>query len=86
MSLAMPLVCANPLCGDVAFKPIHCATQKVAIDAVEGPPVYSHHVTYRCSSCGHTWATQGYSSERVAVPEAGTAFVVDSPRFTSRGW
>ena len=61
--MALPTNCANPLCREVAIKPIHCSSRKVAIDAVDGPPVFAHHVVYRCAQCGNTWAVHGYSSE-----------------------
>ena len=73
MPMAVPTKCASPACRESTIKPIHCSTQKVAIDAVDGPAVFAHLVTYRCGRCGHTWAVQGYSSDvsRWPVSESG---------------
>lgn len=71
MSVLVPTNCANPQCREPSVKPIHCASQEVAIDAIDGPSVFSHFITYRCSECGHTWAAQGYSAEEHVWPARG---------------
>ena len=63
MPIMTPTNCANPDCGGPAIRSIHHSAQAIAIDAVDGPPVFAHHMTYRCSQCGHTWAIQGYSAD-----------------------
>lgn len=64
----MPTNCANPECREPSIKPIHSSSRMVAIAAVDGPPVFSHFITYRCSQCGHTWAAQSYSAEEIVWP------------------
>lgn len=68
MPSRMPSRCANAACREPSIRLIHHASRKVAIDAVEGAPVVSHHLTYRCSSCGHTWAVTDYRSEETPPP------------------
>jgi hypothetical protein len=63
MSISVPMTCANAECREPTVRLIHCSSQKVAIDAVDGAPVFSHFITYRCPRCGHTWAEQRYSSQ-----------------------
>ncbi|MEO5988555.1 MAG: hypothetical protein ABIU54_12200, partial [Candidatus Eisenbacteria bacterium] len=63
MSISVPTNCTSPECREPAIRPIHRSSRKVEIDAVDGPPVYALHVTYRCTLCGHTWAVQGYTAE-----------------------
>ena len=59
MSIALPKCCSNPLCRGRDFKAIHRFARAVAINAVNGPSVFAHHITYRCDECGQTWAVQG---------------------------
>jgi len=86
MSMAVPTNCANPECREPAIKPIHRSSQSVAIDAVDGAPVFAHYVTYRCSQCGHTWAVQGYSLENTAWQSNGDGAAARDDTKSSRGW
>ncbi len=61
MSIPVPTSCSNKECGAPSIKLIHHSWQKVAIDAVDGAPVFAHLVTYRCSQCGNTWGLRGYA-------------------------
>jgi predicted RNA-binding Zn-ribbon protein involved in translation (DUF1610 family) len=82
MSLSIPTQCTNPECGQSAIRQIHSASESVAIDAFDGPPVFAQHVTYRCSQCGHTWAVRGYTSDHGSPPADGE--VVRRPLTNSR--
>jgi hypothetical protein len=86
MSDLSPTHCANPECREPTIKPIHRSSRKVAIDAVDGPPVYSQHITYRCVQCGHTWAVQGYSAEDFSAPARSDDGMAKENRTSSRGW
>ena len=86
MALSTPSKCTNPRCLDTAIKPIHHFSQSVAIDAVDGPPVFSHHVTYRCQQCGHTWAVQGYTSQRYLDITRSYQAVDSTSKSASRAW
>ena len=78
--------CTNQACGATSVTPIHRSQQKVAIDATDGAQTYSLHVTYRCSECGHTWATWGFASE-TAIEQAGAGGqAAPSKGETPRGW
>jgi hypothetical protein len=68
MSIPVPVACTNPECQEPSVRLIHCSSQKIAIDAVDGAPVFSHFITYRCPRCGHTWAEQRYSSQADVRP------------------
>ena len=86
MSVPMPASCPNRDCRHAEIKPIHCISQKVAIDDIEVRPVYSHLVTYRCLNCGHTWAVQGYSCEEFSKHTQREDFAVSGILTASRGW
>jgi hypothetical protein len=84
MSVSVPVCCTNRECREPTVRAIHCSSQKVAIDAVDGPPVYSHFITYRCSRCGHTWAAQTYSSHADPWPAKGQGVTTTESETTSR--
>lgn len=85
MSICVPTKCANPECRKPTIKPIHRSSRPVAIDAVDGAPVLSHHITYRCQDCGHTWAVRGYTSDENLGLVDGTESS-NPTRTNSRGW
>lgn len=87
MSISVPMNCANPECRGLSFRPIHRSSQPVAIDAIDGAPVFAHLVTYRCTNCGHTWGVRGYSPEAEFAPPRGQAeLATKATVMSSRGW
>ena len=86
MSVPVPVSCANRECHRTEIKLIHCNSQKVAIDDIDVRPVYSHLVTYRCMSCGHTWAMQGYSAEEHSSQTRREDVVASGILTANRGW
>ncbi len=86
MSFPAPTVCANSECREAGVRQIHCSSQSVAFDSVDGASVFAHHVTYRCPRCGHTWAVQGYSPDDAIRPAGIPSQAPDPTRTSSRGW
>lgn len=85
MSIPVPTNCSNKECCAPAIKLIHHSWQKVAIDAVDGAPVFAHLVTYRCSQCGHTWGLRGYAPiERESALINTTALAPHQRAYTNR--
>ena len=82
--MPLPTHCANPICRGPEIKPIHCSSQSIAIDAVDGPPVFAQLVTYRCAQCGHTWAIQGYSCGAASWPTKERSSEGIGSRYSSR--
>ena len=86
MSISMPTNCANPECRQPSIKPIHCSSQRVAIDAVDGPQVFAHLITFRCLQCGHTWGTRRYSADASILPSRANGFATLQAETSNRGW
>jgi hypothetical protein len=88
MSIALPTRCANPDCRAADFRPIHRFSRAVAIDPVNGPPVFAHHITFRCASCGQTWAVQGDATrgEIEMSPMLMARESTNTAQVANRGW
>jgi transposase-like protein len=86
MSISVPTNCANPKCGQPTIRTIHVSSQKFAIDAVDGAGVFVHHVTYRCTMCGHTWVVQGYSAQENLRPARDQRVATNGNQLSGRGW
>ncbi len=86
MSISVPTNCTSPECRQPSIKPIHRSSRKVAIDAIDGPPVFALHVTYRCTRCGHTWAVQGYAAQDAGWQSSNDRAAVRDLQLSCRGW
>lgn len=86
MSASLPTNCANPECREPSIRPIHCSSRKVAIDATDGPPVFSQFITYRCSQCGHTWAVQRHSAQESVWSARDQDVATRGAAASKRGW
>ena len=86
MSNPVPTNCANPECRERSIKPIHHSSEKVAIDAVDGPQVFSHLITYRCTQCGNTWGVRGYSGDAAEGSAGHGAAAMQKLLVSRRGW
>ena len=86
MSISLPTGCTNPKCRGPSIKPIHCLSRPIAIDAIDGPPVFTHFITLRCTECGQTWAIRGYSADENAWNAIGEHAVTAEAPTDGRGW
>lgn len=71
---SQPVQCTDPTCRASSTKLIHRSRQWFAAATADGRPGVTHLLVYRCSTCGHTWATRSDTVEFIvditSQPEA----------------
>ena len=60
---SQPVQCTDPTCRASSTKLIHHSRQWFAAATANGQPGQTHLLVYRCSTCGHTWATRANKVE-----------------------